>query len=272
MAGKVGLALGGGAVLGAAHVGVLEVIEDAGIRVDCVAGTSIGALVAALYAYRVPVAEIRRRAEALSWLDFSRPKLSRLGVLTNQRMERVVEDAIGERRIEDADRQLAIVTTDISDGEQVVLRQGDVGRAVVASTCLPGVFEPVRWDEHLLVDGGLSENVPVSPLLAMGCDRIIAVDLLARRGFDEPKDMIDVVSNAIDIAILHASRRASAAADIHIEPDLAGFNARDTDQVPALIERGREAAVSVLGDADLPRDGGQRPAKRRNWFSRLFGS
>ncbi|HDP97696.1 MAG TPA: patatin, partial [bacterium] len=160
---KIGLALGGGAVLGAAHIGVLKAMEELDIPVHFVAGTSIGALVAALYAFGKDYKQIEKIAAELDWLDVSGLSLSQYGLLSNKKLGKIINKAIGDVDFEDARIPLAMIATDISHGKEVVLKQGNVATAVMASTCIPGIFIPVEIEGKLLVDGGVVENVPISP-------------------------------------------------------------------------------------------------------------
>jgi NTE family protein len=140
----LGLALSGGASRGITHVGVLKAFHDTNVKIDCLSGTSIGALVAALYAFGIPVEDIHRQALEMNWLKISSLKISRSALLSNKVIGEIVENYIGEANIENSPIPLAIVTTDITTGEKVVLRRGNIARAVMASSSIPGIFTPVR--------------------------------------------------------------------------------------------------------------------------------
>ena len=157
---KLGIALGGGAALGAAHVGVLKALFEQGVKPEFISGTSIGAFVAAHVAFGTSIDDLEKIATDLDWLDITGLKLSKLGILSNERLGQSVLDQFGKVDIQDADIPLSMISTDISTGEKVVLNEGPLYKAVMASTCLPGVFTPVEWDNMLLVDGVLCENVP----------------------------------------------------------------------------------------------------------------
>ncbi len=235
---KTGLALGCGAVLGAAHVGVLRAIEEHGIKIDAVAGTSIGALVAALYAFGRNWKDIGEVARHLNWFDISGLSPSQYGLLNNQKMGKKIRDLLGEVSFNETRIPLAIVTADISKGEKVVLREGDVGKAVIASSCIPGVFKPVQYDGRMLVDGGIMENVPIEPLRDMGMGYVIGVDLNTRHSYKKPRHIIDVIMNATLIMMNTATKIQTSKADLMITPDLSPFNLVDTGQVDDLIVEG----------------------------------
>jgi len=239
---KIGLALGGGAILGAAHIGVLKALDEEKIPISAISGTSIGALVAALYAFGVSPDQIEKIALELDWLDISGFAFSRLGLLSNEKMGKKIDDVLGEVQFKDARIHLSIIATDIGRFEKVVLETGDVARAVMASACVPGIFIPVEIDNHLLVDGGLMENVPISPLMRRGMDKIVGVDLNAGRKYKKPDDLIDVVINAMDIAIDNATSMQVQKADLLIAPHLSAYNRADSGRVRDLIREGYTAA------------------------------
>ena len=250
---KIGLALGGGATLGAAHIGVLKAIEELSVDVHCIAGTSIGAYVSALYAFGIAPADIEDEIRGLDWLDISSFSLQKLkfGLLTNDKLGKSLDKLLGDAQISDARVPLAIVATDISSCKKRVLTDCAVSQAVMASTAVPGVFAPVEIGDQMLVDGGLVENVPVSPLQELGADLIIGVNLGAQRSYRKPDDLIDVLINAIDIAIDNATRLQTSNADIVISPELSAYSRTDSGQIGELIEEGQKAARSVIGESDL---------------------
>lgn len=243
---RTGLAFGGGVVLGAAHIGVLKAMDERGFRPDCVAGTSIGSFIAAMYAFGKTWQEIEAIALELDWSDLSGINLSSYGLLSIGKFGKIVRRQLGSCRIEESPVPLAIVATDICTGNKVVLRTGDVAQAVVASSSIPGIFRPVEYDQMLLVDGVLTENVPVSPLREMGADSIICVDLLGRHTFRRPEHLASLLINAFYIAMRAVSEIQIQDADLIISPDLSGFNLVDMSAVPAIIECGYREAVPLI--------------------------
>jgi len=153
---------------------------------------------------------------------------------------------LGEVDLAQAHIPVALIATDLSSGEKVVLDRGEAARAVMASACVPGIFVPVEIDGRLLVDGGLVENVPVSPLHAAGADFVIGVDLNAGRHYQRPEDIIDVLANAIDIAIDNVTRHQTSDADLVIAPELASYSRRDTSRIGELIEEGYQVTRQLL--------------------------
>lgn len=241
-----GLALGGGAVLGAAHVGVLRALTELHIPVSMISGTSIGAFIAALHAFGKSWQEIQNIALDLDWIDLSALALSQCGLLSNKKFGAVVTELLGHKNIEDAPISLSMVATDISTGKKVVLAKGDVAAAVMASSAIPGIFKPVQYSESLLVDGVLVENVPVSPLIDRGAASIICVDLLAQHAFKKPDNIVGLLLNAFYTTITNTTAMQTETADVCISPDLSEFNLIDFCQIPDIIEVGYRTAFSVL--------------------------
>jgi len=243
---RIGLALSGGAVLGAAHIGVLRAVKEYDIPISCITGTSIGAFVASLFAFGKEWEDIRKIALNLRWLDISRISLSKFGLLSNKKLAEVIYDILGQVKFENAKVPLAIIATDISTGERVILKEGDVAASVMASTCIPGLFVPVEIGGRLLVDGGITEIVPVSPLREMGADMVLAVNLVAKHRRRRPENIIDVLMNSFSFALMNATKLQLVEADVVIAPDLSAYNLMDTDQTPDLIEAGYAEAKSAL--------------------------
>ena len=187
--GKIGLALGGGAARGWAHLGVLRALEERGVRVDCVAGTSIGALVGASFALgkidilEEFVAEIDWK-RILSFLDVTFP---RSGLIEGNELLTFFQSYVQEREIESLPLPYCAVAASLNTGREVVLDRGSLTEAVRASISVPGIFTPLRRGEEFLVDGGLVNPVPVSAVRGLGADYVIAVDLNRERSWEERK-------------------------------------------------------------------------------------
>jgi len=176
---RLGLALSGGAARGLAHVGVLKVFAEHGLRVDCVAGTSAGALVGGALASGMPIEEIEKVGRTLRWRDLGRMTLSRLGVQSNAPLEAYVRALFPVTRFEELTVPFAAVATDLQTGARVVMRdEGDLGFAIRASCAVPGWYVPVTDSEgRQLVDGGLVANLPVSVVRSLGAEVVVAVDV-----------------------------------------------------------------------------------------------
>ena len=150
--------------------------------------------------------------------------------------------------MEESNIPFAMIATNISNGEKVILNRGNVADAVAASTCIPGIFIPVEIENKLLVDGGIVENVPISPLKEMGAELVIGVDLNAKHSYSRPENIIEVLLNSFHFTLNTASKVQTQKADIIIAPDLSSFNRVDIDQAPNLIEAGYKVTIKILGN------------------------
>lgn len=245
---RFGLALGGGFVHGMAHLGVLSVLEEHGLRPSWLAGTSSGAIAAVFTAFGVSSAATVKALAKLGWGRMTRAHpFGPLGVATNEGLEQILLDELGDVRLEEARIPVAVVATDINTGNRILLDRGPAARAVRASCCVPGVYAPVEIDGRLLVDGALVENVPARAVREMGAPLVVAVSLGFALPYARVKSWANVMANAFDIAINSQMRfEILAEADVLIDPDLAGFSkvrARDRD---ALVDAGRRRAQEAL--------------------------
>lgn len=249
---KIGLALGGGAVLGAAHIGVLKALEEMDIEISYITGTSIGAFVGALYAFGIPSEDIGEIALKLNWMNISGIAIFKSGLLSNAKLGELLEERLGDKRIEDSEIPLALIATDISNGEKIILENGPVGKAVMASSCIPGIFSPVELNGKLLVDGGIVENVPVDTVKKIGADYSIGVDLNASKSYGKPGNIIEVITNSFHFTLKAAAKFQTEDADLLITPNLSAFNYFGTEQTKDLIEKGYKDAMEQLKKANLP--------------------
>ncbi|MBK1885108.1 MULTISPECIES: patatin-like phospholipase family protein [Marinobacter] len=221
---RIGLALGGGAAKGIAHIGVLKAFEEEGIRIHCISGTSVGALVASYYAFGRPVESILSIGSTLNLSKILNFTFERGGLFSTQAIREMIERDLGDCLIEDANIPLAICATDIETGKQLIFRSGNLADAVCASMAVPGLFVPMEVGGRILVDGGLVENVPISPLAKMGAGITVAIDLSHVSQYQKPEDTFDVISNAINIAIDFNTREQLKKADIVVPLDLSGYS------------------------------------------------
>ena len=246
----LGLALGGGAARGAAHIGVLRALEEHDRVPDFIAGTSIGALVGGLYAFGVKLDTLRESASKLRWMDMAAATLSRYGLLSNAELGKLVQELVGDKDLREAEIPFAAMATDIASGEPVVIKEGSLADAIIASTAIPGVFVPAQRVGRMLVDGGLVENVPLSPLKAMGAEILIGVDINGARRYDDPENVIDIIMNAMDIAIDTTTHGQLKAADVVISLDLADYSRSDASDVRELVAEGYRGATLKLKELD----------------------
>lgn len=244
---RIGLALGGGAARGFAHIGVIQVLEEAGIKVDLVAGTSAGSLVAALYASGKNGRELQQLAETMdegAITDWSFPLR---GLIRGEALARYIRDKTGGKSIEAMPLPLGIVATDLQDGAPILFRQGDTGTAVRASSAVPAVFQPVRIGSHEYVDGGLVAPVPVRFAREMGAQLVIAVDITSPPEKDMPGDAFRMLMQTFSIMGRSINNYELRDADVVIRPKLDGVGSADFTARRKAIQAGRDAAQAQLG-------------------------
>lgn len=259
---KLGLALSGGAARGLAHVGVIEVLEREAIPIDMVAGASMGAIIGAAYARGLSAADLKDVALDLSWpklvrlFDFNPLKIS--GFTGTRHVREKLKSIIGDLDFSQLQKPFVCVATDIISGEEVVFNQGSVLDAVLASMALPLVFKVPRLGRRYLVDGGISDPLPVAPLRALGADKVIAVNVLNNLGITaphrdhgrplpvHPPNFFQVANQVIYIASAHLAEAGLKTADVAIEPDMTGIHLADFGKALEAIQRGEMAAQAAI--------------------------
>lgn len=297
---RVGLVLSGGAARGLAHIGVLKALEEQNIRIDAIAGTSMGAIVGGLYAAGYRVDELQRLALELDWqqalsdsppredVPFRRKQDDRdflvkqklsfrddgslglpLGVIQGQNLALLLESLLVHRSdTRDFDRlpiPYRAVATDVVSGEQVVLRRGHLPQVMRASMSIPAVFAPVELDGRLLVDGGMVNNIPIDVARQMGVERVIVVDLgMPLKPAKELLTVVDVMDQSINLMMRKNSEAQLATLepdDVLIQPPLAGFGVADFERAELMIEAGyRATQIQAQRLARLQQSGGGSPA------------
>lgn len=243
---RIGLALGGGAARGFAHIGVIQVLEENGIKVDLVAGTSAGSLVASLYASGKTGKEMQSLADTMdegAITDWSFPLR---GLIRGEALARFIRDKTGGRAIEQMALPLGIVATDLSDGSSILFRSGDTGTAVRASSAVPAVFQPVRIGQREYVDGGLVSPVPVRFAKEMGAQLVIAVDITSPPEKDPPGDAFRMLMQTFSIMGRSINMFELRDADIVIRPRLDGVGSADFTARRRAVQAGRDAAQALL--------------------------
>ena len=245
---RIGLALGGGAAKGFAHVGVIAVLEEAGLRPDYLVGTSAGSLVAALYASGKTSAELQKTAmsmEEATITDWMLPLVGR-GVFRGDALGRFVNDAVGGRLIEDMRIPLGVVATDLGSGQAVLFQRGDTGTAVRASSAVPAVFVPVKINGRDYVDGGLVAPVPVRYARQMGAELVIAVDISTAPEDSATKDTLQILLQTFSIMGKSINQHELREADIVVRPSLVGLKSADFSARQRAIDAGRAAMLAAL--------------------------
>lgn len=243
----IGVALGGGFARGVAHIGVLKVLEEERIPVRMVAGTSVGAIMGAAYCSGLTIAELEEIAHKVRFTTFARWTLSRLGFATTDRMGAFLDRTLKVKTFEEMRIPLAVAATDFNTGKGAVFCSGSVIDPVRASCAYPGMFLPVDIRGRWFVDGMLSHPVPTRPLREMGVDRVLGVHLKGQWSKTcAPRHFFDVIGQSFAIAQDMMSATWRSAADIVIEPDVAGFDYDDFKRAGELIRVGELAMRQAL--------------------------
>lgn len=278
LAGKqVGLALGGGGARGLAHIGVIKVLEEEGIPVDMLAGSSFGSVVAAAYGSGRSADRLIQDMKyhwarlgnfLLDILDYNIP---RSALLRGRKIRNMIQTAMADETIEECPIPIFVVCTDLITGREVVLEKGKLGKAIWASGSLPGIFPPVRWDQYLLVDGAVLNKVPARILREKGAQVVITVNVTPerdlglevsngstgwmrgcmerlpffRRWLSGP-NIFRIVSRSMSVSGLHLSRIHSDVVDVEIKPRVDHFDFLRFDQFDQIVEAGMEATRRAL--------------------------
>ncbi len=243
---KIGVALGGGFARGIAHIGVLRVLEEEQIPVDFIAGTSVGALIAATYASGTPLEEMERQGLETHFRDFGSWRLSRMGMASNERLEDFLHKFTPAQNFNEMRIPLSIVATDLIEGKSVYFTDGEIGPALRASCAYPGLFMPVRYRGRILVDGFLTETVPAPAVRRMGAEVVISVHLEPGLIESGPRNTIEIISRSFSIIQMAASQPWRAASDVLIEPDVHHILWDEFSKTPVLVAAGEAATRAAL--------------------------
>lgn len=253
---KLGLALGGGGAKGFAHLGILEVFAEAGIEFDVVAGTSIGAFIGAVYVSN-KLDDLKRYAVNIGITDLPfllGPTWPKGGLFSSKFLEKLIDEYISVKNIEDLEKPYAAVCVDLNKGETVTFTNGNLKRAIRASTCIPGLFKPILFEDKLLVDGGVLESVPDQAARDLGADFIVAVDLLSDLSGNEtfnsckPPSIVEVVQRSSILAQRKITeyKFKEHPPDLVISPPLSHIKVMDFHNGKSIVEIGKEAAKRVM--------------------------
>jgi NTE family protein len=243
----IGFVLGGGGARGLAHIGVLSVLEGAGIRPDVISGTSAGAIVGLIYAAGATLDELRELARGISSWRMVRFSLRRGSLLSLRPARRLLSRWLEGRRIEDLEIPCVVTATDLQSGERVALTEGPALEAALACSAVPAVYPPVEWGGRILVDGGLTGNVPVQDILELGAEKVVAVTL----GFVAvSRDSFPLFGHvglqALDLMGKRLTRPEEEMADVLLRPDVERLSVRAWGRGSEFLRAGEEEARRKL--------------------------
>jgi NTE family protein len=244
---RIGLALGGGFARGIAHAGVLKVFDRHGISLHCITGISAGSIVAAAYASGTTPDEIARVGGSMRFRDVARWTICRTGFMGSDRMTRFLEGVLKAHRFEDMETPLGIVATDLCTGEAVSFAgDGDVYVPIRASCAYPGLFQPVRVGDRVLVDGAMSVEIPAVQARELGATHVISVSLPPPPCLRPPTDVFQVVRRCFQIMQRHSEAAWRSASDLVLAPDLESIEWNAFEAAPAIVKAGEDAATAAL--------------------------
>lgn len=258
----IGLALSGGATHGAAHIGVLQVLEDEGIKPNFVAGTSAGALIGAAYCAGVPLPDIERLFLSVEWPNLIKMSLRpRLSIFDTQPLEAFLKANIGDITFADLKIPFAAIACDLNTGERVVLNEGPLAPAIRASSAVPAIFSPVEIEGRVLVDGGIVDNLPVEQVRAMGAKFIIASDVSKKGSTGKPpENPFEVLLTTIYIMQAHCAYYNIDLSDCYIRPEISMYSSWGFKDSTKVVEAGKIAAHNAIPEI-------RQKLKNRSHFS-----
>ena len=243
---RIGLALGGGAAKGFAHIGVIKMLEANGFKPEVVAGTSAGSVVGALYASGLDPFQLQEKAVALDEASIRDVRLFSGGLVQGLALQDYVNEQVGKRPLERMKKPFAAVATRLETGERTVFVRGNTGQAVRASSSVPGVFEPVAIGCYRYVDGGVVSPVPVDAARQLGADLVIAVDISSKAGGKRPDGMLGIVNQSIAIMGQRLGEQELARAEVVIRPNVLDYGSADFSRRNQAILEGEKAALAAL--------------------------
>ena len=241
---KVALVLGGGASRGLAHIGVIKAFEEHNINFDCVVGTSVGSLIGAFYSAGYSAAKMEEFAKTIKEKDIRTSFIPLMPSKTDG-IENIVTKFLGDINIEELSKPFCAVSVDVKSGQEIHFTSGNLAKAVAGSCAVPGVFMPVNYNDYVLYDGGLSNNIPSNvPKLVFDADVVIAVDVNSTRGYGTDSDkFIDTLMASIRIMMKSNSLKGYMNSDLIIQPDLKRFKSTKLDEIDEMIVEGYNATI-----------------------------
>lgn len=271
---KIGMALGGGAAYGYAHIGVLKVFEKYGIKPDIITGTSVGSLVGGAIASGFTIEEFEKLALEFKWSDIASLTIPKEGLIDLDKIETFIEKNFKVKKIQDTKIKFAAVVTDLITATAHVIKEGPIAPAIRASCSIPGIFTPATIGGTICVDGGIVDNVPVAAAREMGADFVIAVDVLAgnRTDISKHRDIFNLVWRSWQVAIINSTKLREGRggeADFTISPEIVGIGPFDIHRKEDLIKMGeRSAEKSVEALAKIIGEKGSFMGKIKGIFTK----
>ena len=262
---KIGLAFGGGGARGFALIGVIRAFEEANIKFDYIAGTSIGSVIGAMYAYGMSSKQMEEIATNIKVKDIRKSKIPFMPSST-EHLEKIIIDAVGDIDIKDLKKPFCAVAVDMKSGNEVDITEGRLCKALAGSCAVPTVFEAVEFEDKLLFDGGLQNTIPADVLRKLGCDAVVSIDINSTRGngTDSAK-YLDLLLASVRIMMKSNAIKGYLNSDIIIKPDLKRFSASKTDGMLEMIEEGYIATKRLIPQI---KELFSKKKLKKHWWSR----
>jgi len=242
---KVNLVLSGGASRGIAHIGVIKALEELGFEIRAISGVSAGALVGAFYCDGYTPEEMLRVVKSKEWLKYLRPAIPRLGFISLKEAEKYLNKMLSIRRIEEAKKKLFIGALDIKSGKTFYFDSGDLVPILLGSCALPGIFEPIRYKEYLLIDGGITNNLPVEPLLSMD-GMLVGVDVNPSEQVEKIRNIFHLLVRSFLLAVRSNVDKRKELCHVVIEPELFKYSPLSLLKADEIYRLGYEKTMQVL--------------------------
>lgn len=246
---KVALVLGAGSARGLAHIGVLQVLLENQIPFDLIVGSSMGAMVGAIYASGADIYMLDKMVEYMNTRILFDVGVPRLGFIAGNRVSDFLNLLTKKKSFADLELPVAVVATDIISGQRVVITEGQVSEAVRASISLPGIFAPVVKDDMVLVDGAVSDRLPIEVAHELGADLVLAVDVTFGPGKKTTiNNTMDVILASLDIMSKHHFDTVLTGADILIQPEVGNISPKEFDRSREAVDLGRRATEARIAE------------------------
>jgi len=242
---KVNLVLSGGASRGIAHIGVIKALEELGFEIRAISGVSAGALVGAFYCDGYTPEEMLRVVKSKKWLKYLRPAIPRLGFVSLKEAEKYLNKMLSIRRIEEAKKKLFIGALDIKSGKTFYFDSEDLVPILLGSCALPGIFEPVRYKDYLLIDGGITNNLPVEPLISMD-GMLVGVDVNPSEQVEKIRNIFHLLVRSFLLAVRSNVEKRKELCHVVIEPELFKYSPLSLLKADEIYRLGYEKTMQVL--------------------------
>ena len=262
---KIGLAFGGGGARGFALIGVIKAFEEANIKFDYIAGTSIGSVMGAMLAYGMTSKEMEDIATNIRVKDIRKSKIPFMPSST-EHLEKIIIDTVGDIDIKDLKKPFCAVAVDMKTGNEVDITEGRLCKALAGSCAVPTVFEAVEFEDKLLFDGGLQNTIPADVLRKLGCDAVVSIDINSTRGngTDSTK-YLDLLLASVRIMMKSNAIKGYLNSDIIVKPDLKRFSASKTEGMHEMIEEGYIATKRLIPQI---KELFSKKKLKKHWWSR----